>query len=104
MHSLTNSLTHRRVTFARLPHRYVEVRPNNLDVELVLANTYICLPESQWVSTPTYAAIGGGVGGAGGREDSSLAGGGGGRAVVIHADVTFTQIWRGMPQVRGREA
>lgn len=63
--------------------RYVEVRPNNTDVEVVLANAYICLPESQW---DCNAALAG-------------SGGGGGPAVVAHADVTLTQQWRGMPQV-----
>ncbi|CAM9957842.1 unnamed protein product, partial [Ectocarpus sp. 12 AP-2014] len=66
------------------PHRYVEVRPNNTDVEVVLANAYICLPESQW---DCYAHAGGSGGG-----------GGGGPAVVAHADLTLTQQWRGMPQ------
>ncbi|CAN0372575.1 unnamed protein product, partial [Ectocarpus fasciculatus] len=66
------------------PHRYVEVRPNNTDVEVVLANAYICLPESQW---DCYAYADGGRGG-----------GGGGPAVVAHADLTLTQQWRGMPQ------
>lgn len=68
--------------------RYVEVRPNNTDIEVVLANAYMCLPESQWdSSSPSSAGIAGG-------------GGGGGRAVVAHADLTLTQQWRGMPQVR----
>ncbi|CAN0149179.1 unnamed protein product, partial [Laminaria digitata] len=79
------------------PHRYVEVRPNNLDVELVLANTYICVPESQWeCSAPSSCGgVGGGGGGAGGGAGRGV---GLGRAVVVHADVTLTQQWRGMPQ------
>ncbi|CAM9721112.1 unnamed protein product, partial [Scytosiphon promiscuus] len=70
------------------PHRYVEVRPNNTDIEVVLANAYVCLPESQW---DCYA---------GGSTDGSDGGGGGatGPAVVAHADLTLTQLWRGMPQ------
>lgn len=72
--------------------RYVEVRPNNTDVEVVLANAYICLPESQW-DYDALAATGPGRGGGDG-------GAGAGPAVVVHADVTLTQQWRGMPQVK----
>lgn len=74
--------------------RYVDVYPNNLDIELVLANTYLCIPESQRVPPPNGAGAGGKTPGSAGCDDT-------GRAVIVHADVTLTQVWRGMPQVRG---
>ncbi|CAN0228498.1 unnamed protein product, partial [Hapterophycus canaliculatus] len=74
------------------PHRYVEVRPNNTDVEVVLANAYLCLPESQWDCYGCTSAGGSGSDGGGGGVGS-------GPAVVAHADLTLTQLWRGMPQV-----
>ncbi|CAN0089527.1 unnamed protein product [Ascophyllum nodosum] len=66
------------------PHRYVDLRPNNLDFELILVNSYVCLPESQWTC----------------GDSPSLGGGrsGSGRAIVAHADVTLTLTWRGLPQ------
>lgn len=71
--------------------RYVDVYPNNLDVELVLANTYLCIPESQQAS-PSHVGERDAVPKVTGQD-------GPGNAVVMHADVTLTQVWRGMPQV-----
>lgn len=80
--------------------RYAEVRPNNLDVELVLANTYLCFPESQRDCATQYGGSGdGGIGGTKGKSDGSNFKESAGRAIVVHADLTLTQIWRGMPQV-----
>ncbi|CAM9459545.1 unnamed protein product, partial [Sphacelaria rigidula] len=81
------------------PYRYAEVRPNNLDVELVLANTYLCFPESQRDCATQYGGSGdGGIGGTKGKSDGSNFKESAGRAIVVHADLTLTQIWRGMPQ------
>ena len=79
--------------------RYVEVRPNNTDVEVVLANAYICLPESQWDGDTNASAVANALAGAGTGTGGGGSGAGVGPAVVAHADVTLTQQWRGMPQV-----
>lgn len=80
-----------------LPVRYVDLRPNNLDVELILVNNYVCLPESQWKCTGLPPRVGGENDG--GRKRGKRVGVG--RAVMAHADVTLTLSWRGLPQVGG---
>lgn len=83
------------------PTRYAEVRPNNLDVELVLANAYICHPESQNDCATHYGSSSSSNSGIGtkGKQGSTFKASAG-RAAVVHADLTLTQIWRGMPEVK----